>query len=1015
MALTKVKLIADGVIVQSNLDASHGITTADIGENASYLYYTDGRVSSYLSSNGYATQTDIVAAITDSAPATLDTLNELAAALGDDANFSTTVTNSIATKLPLAGGTLTGALTGTTASFNAGTTNVVATFTSTDGIAGIALVDNSGNVELSASGNTFQVQPAGGAAALSVTSTSATFGGNILFDGSGIISTNTSDGSDNAQLSLAGGGANSDGRGARIRLYGNEHASLAGVADLSTGNIAGSHMYLTASDSMILNTGGSEKMRIDSSGKVGIGTTTPSRKLHIVNTDDTRGILVENTLATSYAELHLKASREFRMGTGGVSSATEARDRFYIYDATAAAHRFTIDSSGKVGIGTTSPTYKFEVSNGTQTGTFNPNSSGFMFLGSTSNHSLYFGVNDSTKMVINTSGNVGIGTTSPTLNLDIASTNFGLPATSGTTPVGFQRWGYTNRNWGGNEILMGIINAGNYPGFIQCKVPTDYSGTRPFLINPQGGNVGIGTDSPATRLQVKDSQDSSFDSGISVVRSNAGSQVGYINMVGGAFNFNTISALPIKFRHGGNTDVTISGAGYVGIGTTAPSTPLDVIGIVRSYAASNNYAQLNNGSFQAVGNHGGTFMIDVDNNGTADLVNIKKSGSSRFYIQNGGNVGIGTTTPFATPSNNTGLNVDTGGHSSILIGDGVNDGGMVQSSDNSQRIIIGANVYDSPTGSWQRFTADSAALVDVYGEGSSAFISFNVDNGTSGFPTNRMHITNTGNVGIGTTSPSQKLEVSGVIKSISTGAAQLILNGDTNNSGDTGQEDAIIDFLGDGNPGIYGYRINTENFSGQTALHFQEYINGAYTSRLYINKDGNVGIGETSPGHKLDVYRDRIALTGLTAGTGGHYIALSGQLPGFTANQYNCLETNLNDLHFAAGGVYTGYISYNGGFTDVSDISLKENIEDIPNALNKVNNLRGRYFTWKNELQGNDKQIGFIAQEVEEYIPEVVTSGAGGTKGIAYGKITALLVNAIKELKADNDSLRARIEILENN
>lgn len=52
-----------------------------------------------------------VAGIVDSAPATLDTLNELAAALGDDANFSTTVTNSIATKLPLAGGTLTGALT----------------------------------------------------------------------------------------------------------------------------------------------------------------------------------------------------------------------------------------------------------------------------------------------------------------------------------------------------------------------------------------------------------------------------------------------------------------------------------------------------------------------------------------------------------------------------------------------------------------------------------------------------------------------------------------------------------------------------------------------------------------------------------------------------------------------------------------------------------------------------------------------------------------------------------------
>lgn len=60
--------------------------------------YGDANVASYLSGQGYATQSTIVAAITDSAPGTLNTLNELAAALGDDANFSTTVTNSIATK-----------------------------------------------------------------------------------------------------------------------------------------------------------------------------------------------------------------------------------------------------------------------------------------------------------------------------------------------------------------------------------------------------------------------------------------------------------------------------------------------------------------------------------------------------------------------------------------------------------------------------------------------------------------------------------------------------------------------------------------------------------------------------------------------------------------------------------------------------------------------------------------------------------------------------------------------------
>jgi hypothetical protein len=83
----------------------------------SLVYDNNGDVEVTVQSlAGAATQAYVdtaIANLSDSAPTTLDTLNELAAALGDDANFSTTVTNSIAAKLPLAGGTLTGALTAT--------------------------------------------------------------------------------------------------------------------------------------------------------------------------------------------------------------------------------------------------------------------------------------------------------------------------------------------------------------------------------------------------------------------------------------------------------------------------------------------------------------------------------------------------------------------------------------------------------------------------------------------------------------------------------------------------------------------------------------------------------------------------------------------------------------------------------------------------------------------------------------------------------------------------------------
>jgi hypothetical protein len=108
-------------------------------------------------------------------------------------------------------------------------------------------------------------------------------------------------------------------------------------------------------------TGGTEAMRILEDGNVGIGTTSPNRKLHVRSTDDTRGILIHNTSATSYAELHFSASREYRIGTGGSSSDSAALNNWYVYDLTAGAHRFTINSSGNVGIGTTSPSFRLSV------------------------------------------------------------------------------------------------------------------------------------------------------------------------------------------------------------------------------------------------------------------------------------------------------------------------------------------------------------------------------------------------------------------------------------------------------------------------------------------------------------------------------------------------------------------------------------------------------------------------------------------------------------------------------
>ena len=94
-----------GAISYSFATSIAAADTDDLSEGSSNLYYTDARVNTYLTNNTYATQAYVGTQVTnliDGSPGALNTLNELAAALGDDANFSTTITNLINTKTTLA-------------------------------------------------------------------------------------------------------------------------------------------------------------------------------------------------------------------------------------------------------------------------------------------------------------------------------------------------------------------------------------------------------------------------------------------------------------------------------------------------------------------------------------------------------------------------------------------------------------------------------------------------------------------------------------------------------------------------------------------------------------------------------------------------------------------------------------------------------------------------------------------------------------------------------------------------
>lgn len=123
-------------------------------------------------------------------------------------------------------------------------------------------------------------------------------------------------------------------------------------------------------------------------------------------------------------------------------------------------------------------------------------------------------------------------------------------------------------------------------------------------------------------------------------------------------------------------------------------------------------------------------------------------------------------------------------------------------------------------------------------------------------------------------------------------------------------------------------------------------------------------------------------------------------------NSANVQNGSITPTKLSAGGPSwdtAGNLTAPGNVTAYSDIRLKDNIVPIENALNLVQNLQGVNFTYKNT---NNKNIGLIAQNVKNVLPELVVENQDGYLSVAYGNVVAVLIEAIKELNA-------RVKVLE--
>jgi len=126
--------------------------------------------------------------------------------------------------------------------------------------------------------------------------------------------------------------------------------------------------------------------------------------------------------------------------------------------------------------------------------------------------------------------------------------------------------------------------------------------------------------------------------------------------------------------------------------------------------------------------------------------------------------------------------------------------------------------------------------------------------------------------------------------------------------------------------------------------------------------------------------------------------------------QANIVGSNFTEVRYRSGSSYpwkltltTGNVAITGTLSQNSDIRLKDEIEVIDNALSKVSSLRGVTYT-RNDIDV-PRQTGLIAQEVLEVLPEAVTE-ENGTLSVQYANMMGLMIEAIKELRAEVESLK---------
>jgi hypothetical protein len=478
-----------------------------------------------------------------------------------------------------------------------------------------------------------------------------------------------------------------------------------------------------------------------------------------------------------------------------------------------------------------------------------------------------------------------------------------------------------------------------------------------------------------------------------------------------------------NFFSGSDTEqMRLTEAGRLGIGTSDPQTTLDVAGTIRAQ----RFLVVKPKSARADKTASNTPTADavdpgqslISGTGTQDRVAkwIDNSGTlgDSSITDTGGFVGIGTTTPGSKlvvsansatlpPATGVARFADADGVQTSVFADAfgtnpifnvrrANGTAASPSAVQASQVlgVIGASGYGASAYMGTRARVGFFASENWTNTANGTFLTFNTTADGAATPggSERMRIDNFGNVGIGTTATSSTLAVG----QSNTGPGTIAeTNGSAIITG-TNTEFMNTFVIGDSivAPGLPGGTIVTQ-ISSDTLMIVSAAANATasnltYTlaggTRMAVKGSGNVGIGTIAPAQRLQV------IGNIQIGTSG----TNGCLMNFTGN------------------AIVGTCS--------SDRRMKRDITPFPRLLDQVVKLQPVNFYWRRaEFPGRHfgpaQSYGLVAQDVEQVLPELVSKDERGYRMVDYSKLPLLLLQAVKDLKAENMNLQRRNEIID--